>query len=331
MKDILQTLDQSDTGLSKNEVLSQVNGSDKKIEAALKYLTAEFPAPVVVAQQNPIKYARTLNSYQLPREEIERLSKIKKDEWEVMKEYQRHNDCLMLYLSKELNDHNNDPCGRCANCNPDGALSDKYSHKIGEAAAAFLENILIEIEPRKVVSCSDFPVENFPRKLINENLMHESGRALSYWGDAGWGEVAKKGKASGSFHPGLAKASAKLIRERWMPDPAPQWLTYVPSMRNNALVADFAKQLADLLGIPCFEVVKKVRKNKPQKLMDNSRFRCANLDGVFKIESNILDTPVLLVDDAVDSSWTFTVVSALLRRAGSGPVYPFAVVSTANT
>ena len=65
--------------------------------------------------------------------------------------------------------------------------------------------------------------------------------------------------------------------------------------------------------------------------MDNSRFRCANLDGVFKIESNILDTPVLLVDDAVDSSWTFTVVSALLKRAGSGPVYPFAVVSTANT
>jgi ATP-dependent DNA helicase RecQ len=39
---------------------------------------------------------------------------------------------------------------------------------------------------------------------------------------------------------------------------------------------------------------------------------------------------VLLIDDMVDSKWTFTVVAALLRRAGSGPVYPFALADSSS-
>jgi len=34
---------------------------------------------------------------------------------------------------------------------------------------------------------------------------------------------------------------------------------------------------------------------------------------------------VLLVDDMVDSRRTFTVIAALLRAAGSGPVFPLAL------
>lgn len=40
--------------------------------------------------------------------------------------------------------------------------------------------------------------------------------------------------------------------------------------------------------------------------------------------------PVLLVDDTVDSRWTFTVIAALLRGAGSGPVFPFALAFTSS-
>ena len=38
--------------------------------------------------------------------------------------------------------------------------------------------------------------------------------------------------------------------------------------------------------------------------------------------------PLLLVDDVLDSGWTMTLGSALLRQAGSGPVYPFALATT---
>jgi ATP-dependent DNA helicase RecQ len=54
-----------------------------------------------------------------------------------------------------------------------------------------------------------------------------------------------------------------------------------------------------------------------------------NLDQAFEIARwPGLSGPVLLVDDMVDSGWTFTVVGALLRQAGSGPVWPLALAVT---
>jgi len=54
--------------------------------------------------------------------------------------------------------------------------------------------------------------------------------------------------------------------------------------------------------------------------MCNSAHQCRNLDGVFQVSGPLPPGPVLLVDDLVDSGWTLTVVAALLRKAGSGPV-----------
>ena len=39
---------------------------------------------------------------------------------------------------------------------------------------------------------------------------------------------------------------------------------------------------------------------------------------------------ILLVDDMVDSRWTFTVVAAELLEAGASSVYPFALVKTGS-
>ena len=64
--------------------------------------------------------------------------------------------------------------------------------------------------------------------------------------------------------------------------------------------------------------------------MENSDFRCTNLDGVFEIAPELPAGSVLLVDDAFDSGWTFAVIAALLRQAGSGSVLPFAVMSTST-
>ena len=65
--------------------------------------------------------------------------------------------------------------------------------------------------------------------------------------------------------------------------------------------------------------------------MENTHYRCINLDGVFEIRGHMPEGPVLLVDDAFDSGWTFAVIAALLRQVGSGSVFPFAVLSTATT
>jgi ATP-dependent DNA helicase RecQ len=62
--------------------------------------------------------------------------------------------------------------------------------------------------------------------------------------------------------------------------------------------------------------------------MENSDFRCKNIDGAFAIQNVREGEPVLLIDDASDSGWTFSVIAALLRRENSGPVFPMAVMST---
>jgi ATP-dependent DNA helicase RecQ len=60
--------------------------------------------------------------------------------------------------------------------------------------------------------------------------------------------------------------------------------------------------------------------------MKNSYQQARNLAGAFEIDRHIVKSdPVLLVDDMVDSRWTFTVLAALLRTAGSGPVFPLAL------
>lgn len=328
---ILEVLEGADEPLRMADILSRVNGSNKKTEAALKFLLAESPAPVIIAQQVPIKYAGTVIDYQLPHEAIARLSELKENEWRVMQGYVEHKECLMNFLSHQLDDEVEEPCGRCANCDPDQALSTDYLHETGLAAAAFMENVMIEIPPRKLAGTGKFPIDEFPYSLGREGLLHEPGRALCRWGEAGWGEIAMLGKKAGKFDPRLVGASAKLINRRWLPEPYPEWVTFVPSHQHPELVADFAHQLAEKLGLPCLAAVNKVKKNRPQKIMENSEFRCRNLDGVFKIDADMPEGPVLLVDDAVDSRWTFTVISALLLRAGSGPVFPFAIMSTSTT
>lgn len=78
------------------------------------------------------------------------------------------------------------------------------------------------------------------------------------------------------------------------------------------------------------DAIHKVRNNEPQKNQQNRFHQCSNLDGAFELKNGIPTTPVLLVDDIIDSGWTLTVLAALLRQAGSGPVFPVVLASTST-
>lgn len=336
VKEILTAIENTDGGATLSDIQRRVNAKQSRIVAALKFLAAESPSPILVSSR-PKKYMRSLNDYELPHETIARLSRKKLEEWDVMKKYLNHDGCLMQFLTSQLDDPEAPVCGKCANCFPEGALPTTYSQETALAAAEFIENVNIEIPPKKQVGRyrarveEHFPIYQFPFKLDNENLTHEVGRALCRWGEAGWGEIAMHGKRDGRYDTRLIAASVKLIKHRWNPNPFPTWVTSVPSHAHPHLVPEFAEKLAQQLGVPYYGVVKKVKTNKPQKKMENTIHRCRNLDGVFEIVGQMPEGSVLLVDDAVDSGWTFAVIAALLLRAGSGPVFPFAIMSTSST
>jgi ATP-dependent DNA helicase RecQ len=104
----------------------------------------------------------------------------------------------------------------------------------------------------------------------------------------------------------------------------------VPSTTGGQALADFAARLAVALGLPLVDAVKRVRPGEAQKTMENSPQQARNVAGAFAV-GGVRPGPVLLIDDMVDSRWTFSVIAALLRDAGGGPVYPVALANTSGS
>jgi len=181
------------------------------------------------------------------------------------------------------------------------------------------------IEPRKQWPSQALLSYKFSGNISN-NLRAQEGRALSLWGDAGWGELVKQGKYRDNyFNDVLVQGTVEMIK-RWQPQPFPSWVTCVPSLNRPELVPNFAQRLAEKLGITFVPIVRKVKQTQLQKDMSNSYQQAHNLDGAFKIDAwPGIGGSVFLVDDMVDSRWTFTVIAALLRGAGSGQVFPVAL------
>ncbi|MFC1695230.1 RecQ family ATP-dependent DNA helicase [Pseudomonadota bacterium] len=326
---ILDKLAAAESGVTLAWLETAVNTKRKKIEAAVKFLMAENPAPVV---KRSSYFYRTPVDYELPHEMIHRLSERKRGEWSEMQEYLNHSDCLMLFLARSLDDRLAEPCGKCANCLPDEKLEVGYTKETGQKAAWFVRHSESEIVPKKLTGRSNadsltrFPDYQFDYRF--GDLAHETGRVLSHWKDSGWGRLVEKGKHGGHFSDDLVTAVVEMIDERWQPQPRPTWVTCVPSLRHKELVPDYARRLANALGLPFIDAVHKTRHSAPQKTMENSFHQCRNLDGSFKLQGVLQGEPVFLVDDAVDSGWTLAIISALLKREGAGSVFPVALVST---
>jgi ATP-dependent DNA helicase RecQ len=158
----------------------------------------------------------------------------------------------------------------------------------------------------------------------------QPGKILAVYGDRGWGDLVRRGKYDDHvFSDDLVAASVRLIRS-WHPEPQPRWLTFVPSSTSGEMVASFAARLAEALHLELRDVIVRVRPGRPQKAMENSSQQARNVYGAFEVRGVMLSTPVLLVDDVVDSRWTLTVIASALREAGSGPVFPFALAKASS-
>ena len=69
------------------------------------------------------------------------------------------------------------------------------------------------------------------------------------------GRTLRTASSAGRFRDELVLAAAELMRERWRPDPPPEWVTCVPLRAHQVLVPDFAGRLARALGLPFLPVL----------------------------------------------------------------------------
>ncbi|UXZ05231.1 RecQ family ATP-dependent DNA helicase [Moraxella nasicaprae] len=320
---ILNALKQSPNGLSSNELQDNINLSQGRISKALKVLSLESPAPLVKQDTKWQLTSATLSTDFWQR--VNRLTELRKNEHQQMKNYVdlpfgQH----MAFLVNALD-------GDTQQIMPPQLppLPTLIHPTFVQQASEFLHRSNVIIEPRKKWATGGST--QFSQKgNINPNFQAEEGRALSIWGDAGWGKLVKQGKYQDNhFADELVNACCEMI-ERWQPNPKPTWVTCVPSLRHPDLVPDFARRLAMKLGLPFMPIIQKIKETEPQKMMQNSHMQAHNLDGVFQLSDNPLSEPVLLIDDMVDSRWTLTICSYLLKFNGSGAVFPLVLSQTSN-
>ena len=204
-----------------------------------------------------------------------------------------------------------------------------------QAAADFLRKTAVPIRPRKrwadpMRAAIRFGLDG--KTFIPPELRMEEGLALAPYGTGEWGRLVRKGKYGTQpprFDDRLVEACANMVSERHF-EQMPQWIVPVPSRRNHALVGDFADRLSRRLGIPCWHGLVKTADTQPQKAMENSSFQQNNVIDAFGIDGPVPEGGCFLVDDMVDSKWTFTVAAAELRRAGADFVIPLALADSSN-
>jgi ATP-dependent DNA helicase RecQ len=304
---ILASLEEAD-GLSVNGLLATVNMMMSRMTATLKVLEVEG----AVSREGSLWY-RSDRSWEYPRERIEAVTRQRKAEQRAMADYVKTNACLMAFLRNELDDPS-EPCGRCSNC-LGGLLDASAGAALVAAAGAFLGSESILIEPRKQ------PPAGLKGLTLRKQRL-EPGRALARYGESALGLRIAKGRNRGRFDVQLVADAARLIG-RWSPDPAPTWVTSIPN-RDGDAITDFARKLADRLGLEYVSAVERTGVNAHQKDMLNSYQQASNVLEAFTI-SETRPGSVLLVDDCIDSNWTMSVIGNLLLQAGAGPVVPFAL------
>lgn len=318
VRDVLEALDDSREGLSVPELLAELNVSRGRIEKTLQLLSLESPAPIAKQGTKWQLAAATLSDAFWDR--ARRLTAVRQRELDQMEEYVALESGHMEFLIRALDGAPGEVSG------PDlPPLPATPDPEMVKEAIAFSRRTSLPIEPRKMWPAGGMPHYGVSGR-IEVALRAQPGKALCVWGDAGWGSEVKKGKYKESwFSDELVAASRRLIEE-WGPHPAPEWVTCVPSRRRPDLVPDFARRLAEALGVPFEPILVKTGDRPEQKDKENSTQQARNVDGSLEIAGEGLpDGPVLLVDDMVDSRWTLTVAAWLLRSHGSGEVWPFAL------
>lgn len=322
--DVLGALEAEPNGLSIPGLLSRVNLSKGRIEKTIALLSLEAPAPIAKQGSKWQLTAARLGEGFWAR--AERLTDLRRAEHLQMEEYVRlpfggHMGFLISALD-----------GDSSAVTPPALPPLRASVDAGlvREAVAFLRRTSLPIEPRRKWPDGGMPQYGVSG-LIPPVFQAQLGRALCVWGDAGWGGLVRQGKYHDRrFGEDLVQACVKMLQE-WAPSPGPTWVTCVPSLRHPDLVPDFAMRLATALGLPFHAVLTKTDNRPEQKTMANSTQQARNIDGSLALNGEPVQSGhVLLVDDMVDSRWTLTVSAWLLRKNGSGVVWPLALSQTGH-
>jgi ATP-dependent DNA helicase RecQ len=321
VRDVLHMFDAASGPLSLIDVQQRLNIGWATLELVVKQLDVDGALRRVGGQV----FERTQQPYEYPSARIDAVTEARRAEQQSMRDYFESTECRMRYLANLLDDDDRQPCGICDNCTGKTRARQLPVGLIAEAEQFLLQRP-IEIASKK----QRLDATTGSRRKIADELRLEEGRALSVWGDAGWGRLVRDARLrDGTLDDDLIDAIVALV-QRWAPTPTPAWVASVPSLRRPELVRSAARRVAAALGLEHVDALVKADERPAQVTQQNSAHQQRNVEGSFTVAAGVAvpPSPVLLIDDLVDSGWTLTEVGGVLRRAGAGPVFPLTFASS---
>ena len=323
MNEVVEATERNnDKGMNLGDYEKQLNMKRGRIKKCVKYL--EINGDIY---QEGKKYYKSPRPWKPDLDKSNRITAIRRTELQQMDDFTRYQGCYMEYIARCLDDPTATKCGKCANCVGHPLITQELSEEDITKATRFIKEKFDVIEPRKMWP-SGIRIDG-KNKILEEYLCSE-GRVLSHYGDGGWGKAVAMGKYKyNHFGDELVEASCERLRP-FVQENQILWVTNIPSLRRPELVKDFAKRLADRLGLPYVEALAKTCDARPQKELNNNNMQQENAFHSFETRGEVRDGNVLLVDDMVDSRWTFTCCGYKLRKEGSGEVFPFALADSAS-
>lgn len=255
------------------------------------------------------KYEYQHNAPQLDTTVFENLRNHRLEEFNKMLEYTNTDSCKMLYLCNYLGDSNSNSCEICDSC-----LHNKYQF------------LMSENDKEKIKKFQDgfFPVlevETAKTNLIN-------GVASSYYGFSNVGAIIHKCKyENGGDYPTILlkqtlRAFGKTFKEQKF-----DLVLFIPPTKSGKLVENFANKIASTLKLPIFPLVK-IRNTKEQKIFQNGALKIENIRDAFKINIDIMNKSILLIDDIFDSGATIKEIGKMLTNKGAKIIVPLVIAKT---
>ncbi|MDJ0378862.1 DEAD/DEAH box helicase [Cryobacterium sp. PH31-L1] len=267
-------------------------------------------------------------------ERYERIAAARLGEQRAMLEFESTTGCRMEFLQRALDDDTAVACGRCDNCQ--GIW---YSSEVAEGAAATAAQSLdrvgvaIDVRAQWPTGMSSLGVAATGKIALSDRA--EPGRALARLTDLGWGgplrDLFETQAADAAAPPAMLAACVRVLAE-WGWAQRPAAIVVVPSRRHPFLIDSVAESLANVGRLPWLGALSWANGGPTGESGGNSAYRLSSVWDRFTVGPELAQAlapftghPILLIDDLVDSRWTVTVASRVLRQHGASAVLPFAL------
>ncbi|WP_067458620.1 RecQ family ATP-dependent DNA helicase [Actinomadura macra] len=321
----LDILEYADRPLSTSALEPQVDLNRARLEMMLKVLDVDGAARRVKGG-----WTATGRPWTYDRERYERVTSERRREQQAMLDYIAATTCREKFLRDQLDDPSAAPCGRCDNCTGDHWPAD-VTQEGATRARDRLHRPGVDLAPRRMWPTGvkdDLGVSG----RIKPDQLAETGRALGRLTDIGWGNRLRDLFASGDTDvpPDMVDAVVKVLAA-WDWPARPTGVVTIGSHSRPRLVTSLGHRIADIGRLPYLGELTPTgapiarRHNSAQRL----RSVWQSLTVPADLATALANTPgpVLLVDDRVETGWTMTVATRLLRESGAPAVLPLTLAT----